>query len=231
MSNAGKGVISLDFYDLDVSPDGISLSGFSQGNSGTWQCRVEGKVAALAKKVDGVEFLDLKARDNKEMAAFAAAAAAIARIRDDKARAEVKMHHLSMFQALTGALKGSNSSADEEQQVAEGMRLLCAVGRCARRWASPRTQPHASTPQDSILASALCGLSNARRRWVDMQAAALGSHLLPTARYHRDGTRFSPVDCMRQSICITERPVHGQRPRTPDEQPMPQRCHAQPSRR
>ena len=85
-----------DFYDLDISPDGLSSKGFSQSYTNTWRNLSKGKSQCWLKRLR-VWNSHLKARDNKEMAAFAAAAAAIARIRDDKARAEVKMHHFSMF--------------------------------------------------------------------------------------------------------------------------------------
>ena len=80
MSNSGKGVISLDLYDLNLSKDNMEVSGFSQGNDAShggadlWKSTISGQVPTMAKHIEGVDFIDLRSRDNEELRAFAKAA-------------------------------------------------------------------------------------------------------------------------------------------------------------
>ena len=133
MSNSGKGVIGLDLYDLNLSKDNMEVSGFSQGNDAShggadlWKSTISGQVPTMAKHIEGVDFTDLRSRDNEELRAFAKAAAAIAKIRDDEARTRVKTNHLLMFKAITSVGPSNNTE--------EGLRLFQVLKEIADKQA------------------------------------------------------------------------------------------------
>jgi hypothetical protein len=125
MSNSGKGVIGLGLYDLRLEAGRKKATGNSQNLQGIFSPIMTAEsIETAASQFNDLDFSDLKARDNEELVAFAAAAAAIAKIRDDKGRTKVREHQQLMFEY---AVNFPNS--EKKDQMMQEFQVLKEIAR------------------------------------------------------------------------------------------------------